>query len=254
MPRADELPGSLAKLVRRQALELSPARFDFDTGRLLRVLDNALAEVRAGQPASSPTPSVASAARPRHRRRWTRTRVLAGAGVVLLLLTAAVIAYSQRTPPSAEDGGGSGVLGLAVVPRNDCTRKYFAQRPPVDSSRVRSVELDAVDRRVLGIGERQDTEFGLVFSDTLSSTVPQVLGAMKLFRRPGVGFRVIGVVDQQTCKPVGVSDASAPGVPAREALGDYERVLFVLGGKPYVLLLNSSNDNTEVLVTLTKRG
>jgi len=254
MPRADELPGSLAKLVRRQALELSPARFDFDTGRLLRVLDNALAEVRAGQPAPSPTPSVASAARPRRRRRWTRTRVLAGAGVVLLLLTAAVIAYSQRTPPSAEDGGGSGVLGLAVVPRNDCTRKYFAQRPPVDSSRVRSVELDAVDRRVLGIGERQDTEFGLVFSDTLSSTVPQVLGAMKLFRRPGVGFRVIGVVDQQTCKPVGVSDASAPGVPAREALGDYERVLFVLGGKPYVLLLNSSNDNTEVLVTLTKRG
>ena len=36
MPRADELPPSLAKLVRRQALELSPSRFDFDTGRLLR--------------------------------------------------------------------------------------------------------------------------------------------------------------------------------------------------------------------------
>jgi len=44
MPLADELPGSLAKLVRRQALELSPARFDFDTGRLLRVLDKTLAE------------------------------------------------------------------------------------------------------------------------------------------------------------------------------------------------------------------
>src|SRR6266545_5536726 len=47
MPRADELPGSLAKLVRRQALELSPARFDFDLGRLLKVLDRTLAEVRA---------------------------------------------------------------------------------------------------------------------------------------------------------------------------------------------------------------
>ena len=35
MPRADELPDSLAKLVRRQALELSPARFEFDTSRLL---------------------------------------------------------------------------------------------------------------------------------------------------------------------------------------------------------------------------
>jgi hypothetical protein len=46
MPRAAELPPSLVKLVRRQALELSPARFDFDTSRLLRVLDKTLAEVR----------------------------------------------------------------------------------------------------------------------------------------------------------------------------------------------------------------
>jgi hypothetical protein len=49
MPRAADLPRSLAKLVRRQALELSPARFDFDTGRLFRVLDKTLAEVRAAQ-------------------------------------------------------------------------------------------------------------------------------------------------------------------------------------------------------------
>ena len=39
MPTAEELPNSLARLARRQALELSPARFDFDTGRLLKVLD-----------------------------------------------------------------------------------------------------------------------------------------------------------------------------------------------------------------------
>lgn len=36
MPRADQLPSSLAKLTRRQALELSAARFDVDTQRLLR--------------------------------------------------------------------------------------------------------------------------------------------------------------------------------------------------------------------------
>ncbi len=39
MPRADELPASLAKLARRQALELSPNQFDFDLRRLLKVLD-----------------------------------------------------------------------------------------------------------------------------------------------------------------------------------------------------------------------
>jgi TIR domain len=56
MPRVAELPGSLALLVRRQALELSPARFDFDLGRLLRVLDRTLAEgpglAAAGGPAA----------------------------------------------------------------------------------------------------------------------------------------------------------------------------------------------------------
>jgi hypothetical protein len=46
MPRAAELPPSLAKLARRQALELSPNRFDTDTRRLLRVLDRTVAEAQ----------------------------------------------------------------------------------------------------------------------------------------------------------------------------------------------------------------
>jgi Kelch motif/TIR domain/Galactose oxidase, central domain len=46
MPRANELPPSLSRLARRQALELSPARFEYDTSRLLRVLDRTLAEMR----------------------------------------------------------------------------------------------------------------------------------------------------------------------------------------------------------------
>jgi uncharacterized RDD family membrane protein YckC len=49
MPRAAELPASLARLVRRQALELHPSRFDFDTGRLLKVLERTLTEVRTAQ-------------------------------------------------------------------------------------------------------------------------------------------------------------------------------------------------------------
>jgi hypothetical protein len=62
MPRAAELPPSLARLVRRQALELHPARFDFDTGRLLRVLDKTLVELRAAQQDAALTKSPAEAA------------------------------------------------------------------------------------------------------------------------------------------------------------------------------------------------
>jgi len=62
MPQATELPDSLAALVRRQALELSPARFDFDTSRLLKVLDLTLAEVRAAQQDPAPVPAPAGTA------------------------------------------------------------------------------------------------------------------------------------------------------------------------------------------------
>ena len=59
MPKAEQLPPSLGALVRRQALELSPSRFDSDTSRLLRVLDRTLAEVQTG-PTAPPQPPLAS--------------------------------------------------------------------------------------------------------------------------------------------------------------------------------------------------
>jgi glycerophosphoryl diester phosphodiesterase len=46
MPRPDQLPPSLAQLVRRQAQELSPSRFDADANRLFGVLDRTLTEAR----------------------------------------------------------------------------------------------------------------------------------------------------------------------------------------------------------------
>ena len=49
MPHADELPAAIAGLARRQALELSPSRFEYDTSRLLKVLASTLADVRTAQ-------------------------------------------------------------------------------------------------------------------------------------------------------------------------------------------------------------
>jgi hypothetical protein len=54
MPDAAELPKSLARLVRRQALELSPSRFASDTGRLLNVLERTLVEVRTEHDDAAP--------------------------------------------------------------------------------------------------------------------------------------------------------------------------------------------------------
>jgi len=111
MPRAEELPDSLAELVRRQALELSLARFDFDTGRLLKVLDRALAEARTA-PDEAP-PMGAPARKP--------VRILAGVGAVLVLLTVAVVANSRRTSPSAENGSSvCQPTGRALALRAHC--------------------------------------------------------------------------------------------------------------------------------------
>jgi tetratricopeptide (TPR) repeat protein len=60
MPRPDQLPPSLAKLARRQALELSPSRFESDTGRLLKVLERTLADVNARPAAAEPEVAVAT--------------------------------------------------------------------------------------------------------------------------------------------------------------------------------------------------
>jgi hypothetical protein len=62
-PRAAELPPSLAKLARRQALELSPARFKSDTARLIKALNRSLVEAQAqqavaAQPASASPPAM----------------------------------------------------------------------------------------------------------------------------------------------------------------------------------------------------
>jgi hypothetical protein len=65
MPRADELPTSIAKLAHRQALELSASRFEFDLSRLLRALDSTLSPSRASpQPKLPSSPALVTLKRP----------------------------------------------------------------------------------------------------------------------------------------------------------------------------------------------
>ncbi|MDQ0924525.1 hypothetical protein QF038_003033 [Pseudarthrobacter sp. W1I19] len=123
MPRADELPESLARLVRRQALEFSPARFEFDTSRLFKVLDNTLAEVRRTQDdgetaaAAAPPPAPATDRTPlreqtahtetSRRRPLSRRALLLGgaAAAVVILLVVLVVANLQTRPsPNANPG------------------------------------------------------------------------------------------------------------------------------------------------------
>ena len=64
MPGTDRLPSSIASLSRRQALELSPSRFDIDVGRLLGALGRMLADVRTEHSSESPSVSLTRGGEP----------------------------------------------------------------------------------------------------------------------------------------------------------------------------------------------
>ena len=126
-PRGDQLPATLAGLVRRQALELSPSRFETDLGRLLRVLEKTLAETQAGETraaiertADGPEPSLgladsggsstAGGMRPQLLRRLFSTplRIAAAAAVVLILLAVLAVALiADRSSPPGDNSPSS---------------------------------------------------------------------------------------------------------------------------------------------------
>jgi WD40 repeat protein len=110
MPPANELPASLAKLERRQALELSPSRFGSDTQRLLSVLDRTIAEARE----QTRREAVKATARPARRPKLSRVtpsrirmgRLLAAAAIVVASGT--VVAISLSGSPSRQPSDSSG--------------------------------------------------------------------------------------------------------------------------------------------------
>lgn len=60
MPRSDQLPGSISRLVRRQALVLSPTHFGRDTESLIRALESTLAALEQSEPESVTVPDLVS--------------------------------------------------------------------------------------------------------------------------------------------------------------------------------------------------
>lgn len=104
MPRSDELPASLATLVRRQALELTPSRFEADFGRLLRVLDRTLAETQPPDaPVVEPEPRSPRSSGLRGLLSTPRRVAVAAAAVVIALVLVLVLVNSDGTPPTTDE-------------------------------------------------------------------------------------------------------------------------------------------------------
>ena len=112
MPRADQLPPSIAPMVRRQALELSPNRFRADTERLLEVMERTLADIKDEQPGEpaveapvtapvEPEPEPKSPGSPGVSR---RILLAAGAAVAAVAVVVAIVLNAQADDPKKEAG------------------------------------------------------------------------------------------------------------------------------------------------------
>ena len=147
IPRAEELPDSLSRLVRRHALELSPTRFAADTTRLLTVLDRTLAEVhaqtaaknalgitalpaepppvpeppvpepkpKAAAPPPAQPPPVASKQRSAPRRPLARWWLVAAVLSVVLLLLVATLVLRPQPSATIPSPGSASVADVVVL-------------------------------------------------------------------------------------------------------------------------------------------
>ncbi len=96
MPSEDELPVSLAKLARRQALELSPSRFDADTGLLVKVLDRTITDRKAQEYTDRRAGEQAD--RQARERGGMAGLLFRRHGALVLDPADAVVLYGQLTP------------------------------------------------------------------------------------------------------------------------------------------------------------
>lgn len=149
MPGREQLPTSMASMTRRQALELSPSRFDFDVARLLDAVERTLADVRGRQPVfgpsvarpgrdvseatdgadgvppaatarvTAPVADVSPERQPVAPGEWLRRHlgwVAAGGLVISVLVALAVVAGARGGGPEAGTPARVSSTTMAVVP------------------------------------------------------------------------------------------------------------------------------------------
>lgn len=77
MPRPDDLPPDLARLARRNAIELSDARWAFDVDRLIQTIEGVLQETAPASPAPQPAEPSRPVQSPARKLAWIALPALA---------------------------------------------------------------------------------------------------------------------------------------------------------------------------------
>jgi hypothetical protein len=210
MPTAEDLPGDLARLAGRQAVELSPSRFEFDFGRLLRALERRLGDAElppAGEAvppdgaASGPDRAVAPSAdgpRPPRADRPSRRPLWVGAALALTVIAVGlyVLVLSPKSPNGSPDDASAGTGRTAAV-----SAELLGAVP----ERNRSCELGTGDEGfwMEDLGAREQANCRLAADQSTPSLVG---GSLSYGRFASPGAARAGLDDSES---FGISDEDA---------------------------------------------
>lgn len=191
MPTAEDLPDALEGLARRNALELSDARFSFDISRLVTAIESVAREKNAAEADEVATPPIESGesgesdvqpvvtpsiepdpigpiplAKTKARRSGAKVVAFAVVGVLVLGAMGAAVLVSSR---STDDAGSAPSPGVSVAPSSnapaaaavpDCSGVSH----PAQSSDDRRVVLDGL-RRSQGYSGRYSVQTMTILRD-----------------------------------------------------------------------------------------
>ena len=212
MPRAADLPASLEGLARRQALELNPG--SFDTSRLLRMLDSALAGTSPADPADATSVRTAG-------QTGTSDRGFGGdEGRPARRPHRRVIVSQPRTSEARTGGTGPSRPGPARRPPSGSLLFEPDPKTPLPPGGGHSGGAGSAARLLAGIG-RQGGRSGALRSQLVRGQLADAAG-----RRPGrvAGYRPAGHLDQPGRDVVDarVDSRHIPPAARRRGMGDHQ--------------------------------
>jgi hypothetical protein len=147
MPGEEELPPDIAGLSRRNALELSDSRWDYDTGQIVRALES----IGIRPLAKNKKPAAASCAK---KAAITVLAGLGGVGLLAVIVNLATLFAPQTYPFVPPDPGGAPGQevynpGLATPTQNGAVDpKQVSQRTPSYDDQLREALQRSVQARV----------------------------------------------------------------------------------------------------------
>jgi glycerophosphoryl diester phosphodiesterase len=219
MPTREELPASLSRLTRRQAMRLTPSRFEADIGRLLQVLDKTLLEEQAEREAKRKAEQEAEAARK------AELEVEAEAARKAELEVEAEAARKARQEAEAEAARREAEQEAEAARRAAEPAPRQAEPAPVQAAPTPAVERAAVPAGPPGLpGARRRV---LVVASLVTVAV---LGAVGVFLLQPWGSNAPSPTSSPSSRAAAGTSTSTTGASAAAASADGPDILAHRGG------------------------